>query len=117
MAVGCDVEVVEPRSEAFVSDYFTERERDLMQRVTPENRAVIANLIWSAKESALKVLGEGLRMDTKHVEVDPESLTAEGDTRASAEWHPLGVSGPPGTRFGGSWRTRDGLVWTVLTGT
>ncbi|UCC27082.1 MAG: 4'-phosphopantetheinyl transferase superfamily protein [Gemmatimonadales bacterium] len=116
-AVGCDVEVVESRSDAFVSDYFTDSERALVRRATAENRAVTANLIWSAKESALKVLGEGLRMDTRQVEVDPESLTGGGNTSADAEWHPLGVSGPGGTRFGGSWRSRDGLVWTVLSAT
>ena len=67
-AVGCDVEIVEPRSDAFVRDYLTEAERRLVQAAGPA-RDKVANLVWSAKESALKVLGTGLRRDTRSVEV------------------------------------------------
>jgi len=119
-AVGCDVEVVEARSQAFVTDYFTEREAAAIRRLAAPDAVLAANLIWSAKESALKALGEGLRMDTRRVEVDVEAWM-EGQpsglpSRAgSADWRPLRVSAPRGVRFGGWWRVRDGLVWTVLT--
>ena len=58
--VGCDVELVEPRSDAFVNDYLTQAEQRLAGAPGPL-RDTAANLIWSAKESALKVLGTGLR--------------------------------------------------------
>jgi 4'-phosphopantetheinyl transferase len=61
--IGADLEHIEPRSAAFVRDYFTSRE----QRYSDE---LFANLIWSAKESALKALGEGLRLDTRSIEVE-----------------------------------------------
>ena len=67
-AVGGDVEIIEPRTDAFVGDYLTEAERRLVGAAGPD-RHKAANLVWSAKESALKVLGTGLRRDTRSVEV------------------------------------------------
>ena len=52
--VGCDVEIVEPRSDAFIRDYLTQAEQRLADSAGPA-RDIAANLIWSAKESALKV--------------------------------------------------------------
>lgn len=108
--VGCDVEVVEPRSEAFVADYLTEREAEAVRSAGPEGAALASNLIWSAKESALKALGQGLRLDTRLVEVEVADWSAGG------AWSPLRVTGPHGGVFAGSWRLKEGLVWTVLAG-
>ena len=69
IALGCDLEVVEPRSPAFVSDYFTREERDLIARSGTAERPRLVTLLWSAKESALKALGVGLRADTRSVSV------------------------------------------------
>ena len=57
--VGCDLELVEPRSAGFVHDFLTRAERDRVARSADPDAA--ANLFWSAKESALKVLRTGLR--------------------------------------------------------
>jgi 4'-phosphopantetheinyl transferase len=55
--IGCDLELVEPRSAAFVRDYLTLSEQSAVWDPPFEASAdVVANLIWSAKESALKVL-------------------------------------------------------------
>jgi 4'-phosphopantetheinyl transferase len=62
--IGCDLELVDPRSAAFVRDYFTAAERAFVGA-----DPLAANLLWSAKESALKVLRTGLRRDTRTVEV------------------------------------------------
>jgi 4'-phosphopantetheinyl transferase len=67
--VGCDLEVVEPRSAAFVSDYFNDREQEFVAAAASLDRARIANLVWSAKESAVKALGTGWRVDTRSAEV------------------------------------------------
>ena len=61
--LGADLEYIEPRSAAFVRDWFTEREARHQDELS-------ANLIWSAKESALKARGVGLRLDTRAVEVE-----------------------------------------------
>ena len=110
LAVGCDVERIEARSSAFVEDYFTEHERAAVERLSPSDRALLATLVWSAKESALKVLGEGLRLDTRTVEVETGGLTVDGEA-----WSPLVVTVPRDRIFLGRWRVRRGLVWTVLT--
>lgn len=108
--VGCDVEAVEPRSEAFVDYYFTDTERERMagSDLPPD---LIRNLLWSAKESALKALGMGLRADTRVVEVD-----GVGWPTRPGRWAALDVIGPEGGRFEGAWRELDGFVWTVLVG-
>lgn len=106
-AVGCDVELVEPRSAAFVRDFLTPAEQEVIAETSAgEQRDVLANLFWSAKESALKVLRTGLRRDTRSVEVhldDPRH-------REHGRWSPLtvvstGGSGP--TEMPGWW-LRDG---------
>ena len=68
--LGIDLELVEPRSDGFVGDFFTAGEVAGVRRLPAgEVRDEAANLIWSAKESALKVLKVGLRADTRDVEV------------------------------------------------
>ena len=84
--VGCDVEIIEPRSDAFVRDYLTEPERRIIAAAGP-GRDKAANLIWSAKESALKVLETGLRRDTRSVEVTVPDLELAGT-------HLVPASGP-----------------------
>jgi 4'-phosphopantetheinyl transferase len=69
--LGCDVELVEPRAEALAEQFFTEAERGRIDALVgaPEDRAARVTLVWSAKESALKVLRTGLRADTRSVDV------------------------------------------------
>ena len=66
---GADIEVLEPRSAAFIEDYFTDAERAWIAELAPERRDEAVTLVWSAKESALKAIREGLREDTREVEV------------------------------------------------
>lgn len=83
--LGCDLEVIEPRSAAFVGDYFSDLEQELVAAAAPSDRARVANLVWSAKESAVKALGTGWRVETRSVEV--LAFHAGG----SGEWLPLRV--------------------------
>jgi 4'-phosphopantetheinyl transferase EntD len=105
-ALGCDLERVEPRSEAFVRDYFTAAEKAWTE--SAPDPAFGANLIWSAKESALKALREGLRLDTWSVEVRfPEEEPVEG-------WSPLEVHyAATGRTFHGWWRREGDCVLTL----
>ncbi len=102
--VGCDLELVEPRSQRFVADYFTGAER-AMVAARPDDHDLLANLIWSAKESALKVLREGLRLDTRSVEV-----TMVDDR--SGGWRSLFVTTAAGERFPGWWTRHGAFVLT-----
>ena len=114
-AVGCDLEIVEPRSDGFVRDFLTPGEQALVAAAPgPDGRDALANLIWSAKESALKVLRTGLRADTRTVEVrvgDPGALGPGG----RSAWHRLQV----GTVIGplpGWWRRDGDFVLTIVVG-
>lgn len=76
--LGCDLEVIEPRSREFIETFFTEREQIRIEQEPLSRRALLATIIWSAKESALKALGEGLRLDTRSVEVTLSSNERSG---------------------------------------
>jgi 4'-phosphopantetheinyl transferase len=107
--LGCDLEVVEPRSEAFVADYFTPEEQALVARVSTVARPEIVALLWSAKESTLKALREGLRLDTRSVVVS----LLEGRPDFSG-WSPLRVRCIAGQNFQGWWRSEDGILQTLV---
>jgi 4'-phosphopantetheinyl transferase len=116
VALGCDVERVEPRSEAFVQDYFTAEERELVARVSAgpgDARWLAAALTWSAKEAALKALRVGLRRDTRSVivKVSDEELTGTG-----AAWRPIMViDAIAGAEFTGYWLRRGEYVCVVVS--
>ena len=106
--LGIDLELVEPRSDAFVGDFFTADESATVRRLAAgEARDEAANLIWSAKEAALKVLKVGLRADTRDVAVEfGRACRPDG-------WAALSVTGHDGSAFPGWWR-RDGVYLLTL---
>ncbi len=107
-ALGCDLEAVAPRSDLFIADYFVESEQQLIARSPASHRPWLATLLWSAKESALKALGEGLRLDTRSVEVRLDPAAADG------EWRPLTVLAEGSRSFAGWWRQNQDFVRTVV---
>lgn len=107
--LGCDLEVIEPHSDAFVNDYFTSEEQALIGRAPPVERLGVLALLWSAKESALKALREGLRLDTRSVIVSPSAGACD-----LFGWSPLTVRYADGQLFDGWWRSTDGMVRTVV---
>lgn len=77
--MGCDLELIEARIPGFVGDFFTATEQRLIDsRPAGDERDMAANLVWSAKESALKVLRTGLRRDTRTLEVTVAAPRADG---------------------------------------
>jgi 4'-phosphopantetheinyl transferase len=107
--MGCDLERVEPRSDAFIADYFTPEEQELVMRHTLAERPLLLALLWSGKESALKALRAGLRMDTRSVVVGPVDVSLDLDG-----WSPLQVHHKDGQKFNGWWQMGDGMVRTVV---
>ena len=107
--IGCDLELVEPRSDVFVADYFTAAERSTVTAATADTeRHRLANLLWCAKESALKVLRTGLRRDTRSVEVRlDQAPPVDG-------WQRLLVQAEEGRRFPGWWRQYGVFLLTVV---
>jgi 4'-phosphopantetheinyl transferase len=105
--VGCDLELVEPRTPGFVHDFLTAAEQRLVaSRPAGDERDMTANLVWSAKESALKVLRTGLRRDTRTLEVTLAAPHADG-------WGELTVQAVEGAEFGGWWRREGRFLLTV----
>ena len=98
VALGADLETVTPRDPALVGDFFGDAEQALVAAAPAgEPRDRLVARIWSAKESVLKALGVGLRLDTRTIEV-----AAEGGPPwpgAPAGFRPLEVRlrdpGPP----------------------
>jgi 4'-phosphopantetheinyl transferase len=107
--LGCDLELVEPRSAAFVRDYLTAVEQAYVRGRPPgPARDLAANLLWSGKESALKVGRTGLRRDTREIEVRPDPPGPDG-------WGTLAIHDLAGVDLTGYWRCEGQFVFTVAT--
>jgi 4'-phosphopantetheinyl transferase len=109
VALGCDLELVEPRSEAFLADYFTTSERAFVAADGPGDVAHRTTLVWCAKECALKALHEGLRLDTWSVE-----LAVRDGGQERGWWRVAARAAPVGPTFEGWWRGAWPLLACVL---
>ncbi len=109
VALGCDVEEIEPHSDAFVTDYFAAPEQALVARARTADRDWLVALVWSAKESALKALHAGLRLDTRSVVVTPVDGSPARDG-----WNPLEVRHTEGAIFYGWWQLAGNFIWTMV---
>ena len=108
--LGCDLESVETRSEAFIKDYLTKSEYELIKSTNTPNRSTYTNLIWSAKESTMKATRKGLSVDTRSVEVN---FSPSHDKK---QWNRLATFDTNSNQaFFGFWRTQNDMVLTILT--
>jgi 4'-phosphopantetheinyl transferase len=107
--LGCDLELIEPHSDAFVADYFTAEEQALVARATAQDRDRRLAMLWSAKESTLKALRTGLRVDTRCVIVSPAHVSV-----ALNGWSPLQVRYTDGRVFRGWWQRTDNILRTLV---
>ena len=107
--LGCDLEAIEPHSGAFLADYFTVEEQAMVMQQRVAERALFVALLWSGKESALKGLHEGLRLDTRSVIVEIRNFSAD-----RSSWNPLEVRYKAGHLFHGWWQIANGMVQTVV---
>jgi 4'-phosphopantetheinyl transferase len=129
--LGCDLEMIEPRSDAFTADYFTEKEQKIIAQTSGAERPLLVSLLWSAKESALKALHVGLRADTRCVEIKELDLqgnwygvtdapSTEGSLPSglsnitAASWRALQVQYAGGADFCGWWQHSNKIVRTIV---
>jgi 4'-phosphopantetheinyl transferase len=121
--VGIDLGQVEPRSPAFVSTFLADDEQRLVAAAPAGERDLRVNVVWCAKEAALKALGLGLTVDTYAVRCLPEPGRADLDAwcldPADGGWHPLAIACEPalvagGERVRGIWRALDGGLLAAL---
>jgi 4'-phosphopantetheinyl transferase len=107
--LGCDLEIIEPHSDVFIADYFHAEEQAWLARIpTPERPRMVA-LLWSAKESVLKALREGLRLDTRSVTVSPTLGACD-----LFGWSPFRARCSDGQTFHGWWRSTQANLQTVV---
>jgi phosphopantetheinyl transferase len=80
---GVDLELIEPRSNAFSEDFFTTIELEQIAKMGIAEQRLYITVIWSGKESALKALSTGLRVDTRSVEITiPEQSIEQNGWRS-----------------------------------
>lgn len=106
--LGCDLELVEPHSDAFITDYFDLEEQAFVARMSGPERPRMVALLWSAKESVLKALHEGLRLDTRSITVKPSLGACD-----LFGWSAFQVRCADGQAFNGWWRSTSAIVQTV----
>lgn len=110
-AAGIDLEVVEPRSQAFVEDWLHHEEQAAVSRSPDRDLAVV--LRWSAKEAAAKARREGLRLDVRDAVVVPGDRQDPAPERA---WWPLAVGWRGDGRVDrGWWQDLAGFVVVAVT--
>ena len=108
--IGCDVEIVEPHSTAFVADFFTPEEISVVEHsASLDAQELAVSLIWSAKESALKATRTGLQVDTRSMLVRFSPAKLHG-----TDWKKLQVTGVDGRVFDGWWLRTDNLLRTFV---
>ncbi len=105
--LGCDLEFVEPRDESFVADYFAPAEQTLVARTPAAHRDTLVTMLWSAKESVLKALGDGLHRDTREVPI-ATAPNLRMDEWMAFEAHVAGGLPP----WPGWCQARGSFVWT-----
>jgi len=117
-SLGCDLELVEARDNSFVADFFTGNERKLMDNALPDERSLLTTLLWSAKESALKAMHVGLRLDTMLLDVSPTFAppppTEVSRLNICTGWSPLFVRYTDTQILHGWWQCANGMVRTVV---
>ena len=107
--LGCDLELVEPHSPAFIADYLTDEEQELVLQAPESGRFLLVALLWSGKESVLKALHVGLRLSTRSINVTP----GNGSSLLSS-WRPFQATCSEGRVFLGWWQHTQTIVRTMV---
>ncbi len=121
-AIGIDLEFVETRSDAFIRDFFSEEELYFIGSVDISLKHILANLIWSAKESILKVFHLGLTVDTRYVTCIPdennpaEEVIYEFEIKLDDKIHTKIENHLKQKSLKGYWQVKNGFVYTFAVG-
>ncbi len=108
-ALGCDIELVEPRGAEFIDTWFTAAECEQVESADSAFRDALVTLIWSAKESTLKAMRTGLSADTRSVNV------TIGQQPEDNGWQYARTALDDGGEFSCLWRLAGPFVLTIVT--
>jgi phosphopantetheine--protein transferase-like protein len=81
VGLGIDIEKVEPRTESWINDYFSNDEIDALK--TSKDKWISSTKMWSLKEAALKAFGTGLRVDLRNISI----LLTDREDSAKIQFH------------------------------
>lgn len=79
-SLGADLEIVAPKTESMLEDFYTQEERRRLNDLPKSQQNLAATLIWCAKEAVLKSKKTGLMENTKHIDVDISKLKISHET-------------------------------------
>lgn len=120
-AIGADLERVESRDPAFVHDFFTVDEDRRVWACPPSRQDTLITVIWSAKESVLKALRHGLRVDTRSIEIchvaGLEGAQADMNKPPDQTWYEVQIrcTLPDSGSLHGWWQPWEDHVLTIAT--
>ena len=100
----------------------------MIEETSAADRPLLVAILWSAKESALKALHTGLRLDTRSVAVRPVLQLQSRDENVRAQnpaftlesayglnaWQPLQAVYEGGKIFDGWWQNAGDLMRTMV---
>ena len=110
MRLGCDIEQIEQRGRSFEETFFTTRELGLLEHLPLLDHDLVVTLIWSAKESVLKAIRQGLKADTRRIDI---TAIDSGD---SGHWsHFDARDNLQNNMYSGWWRQDDGMAFTIAS--
>jgi 4'-phosphopantetheinyl transferase len=109
ISLGCDLEKAGSRTRAFVEQFFTPLEIEQVEQSHLAACTGIETLIWSAKESVLKALAVGLRVDTRSVSVNINDV----EDGAETDWRRFSALLVDGRSFAGWWCRDANWVRTI----
>ena len=107
--IGCDIEKIEQRNPSFIRDYYTAKEKEYINHYRNQDQINFVNLLWSAKESVMKVLRLGLSIHPKKIELFESEF-------GNAVWNKMQMKYlKTGQKFFGQWKIEDGFVFVVMS--
>ncbi len=114
-ATGCDLELIEPRSDAFIADWLSLSEQRAVRSCHAGDQPLLANLLWSAKEAASKVRRLGLVLDVRHAVVTVHGFERHDRWAGATAWRALRVDWDDHAHSPtfGWWRADDDHVMVV----
>ena len=115
LKIGADIELIESRPPSFLEDFFTPAEYQQGVVYHGRQRDLWFTLVWSLKESMLKALGKGLRLDTRCVEIRDigDNLPVKACEVNNWQIAHLVYEGEPETLWCAWWRKQDRFVYTM----
>lgn len=109
---GIDLDLIAPRADSFLDTYLTQSELRWVRSTHEDERVIVGNLIWSAKEAVLKALQTGLRVDTREIEI-----TTDGSPLVDS-WYRFEVNknNDRKNNWQGFWRKEGEMILTLVIG-